>query len=236
MTRRRRKPWYQFSLRSLLILVTLCALLCSYAGTQLARYRRQQRALTMIREAGWVVYNYDVDENGQVLNVTPPDTLLRRTVRQRDHFFGRLFGVYFAADNMGPTDASDRILAGVSLFPDLRELWVTHAIAVTDDGLVHIRKPKHLEVLDLQLTPITDRGLAHISHLSELRDLNLARTPVTDAGLVSLEKMTSLEWVDLRETDVTEAGVKRLQAALPRCGIETELDDPDPFLKHEDTS
>jgi len=236
MTCRTRKPWYQFSLRSLLILVTLCALICSYAGTQLRRYGRQQHALAMIHESGgWVVYDYDVDANGNVLNATPPDTFLRRIVQRRDHFFGRLFAIYFMEDNLGPTDASDQILAGASLFTNLRELWATHSTSVTDDGLAHVGKLKHLEVLDLQLTAITDRGLAHISHLPELRELRLDCTAVTDAGLIRLEEMTGLRELGLSDTEITESGVQRLQAALPQCAISAPTFD-DPFLRHDDTS
>ena len=47
----------------------------------------------------------------------------------------------------------------------------------------------------------------------------LQRTKVADAGLVYLMGLTNLQSLILIRTKVTDAGVKKLQAALPKCGI-----------------
>jgi heme/copper-type cytochrome/quinol oxidase subunit 2 len=44
--------WYQYSLRSLLVLVTLCSLPCSWLGIKVQQAKRQQGAVRAIEELG----------------------------------------------------------------------------------------------------------------------------------------------------------------------------------------
>jgi serine/threonine protein kinase/formylglycine-generating enzyme required for sulfatase activity len=67
-------------------------------------------------------------------------------------------------------------------------------------------------------TARTLRGLKH------LRELNAARTEFDDEGLTCLYGCSSLNRLDLKETKVTAEGVQRLQAKLPRCKIECEVE------------
>ena len=55
--------------------------------------------------------------------------------------------------------------------------------------------------------------------MTELRSLFLHGTKITDAGLEHLKGMTELKSLMLIEPKVTDAGVKKLQKALPKCGI-----------------
>jgi hypothetical protein len=117
------------------------------------------------------------------------------------------------------TDESLRIL---SQLPRLKELDVQGS-RVTNDGLKHISRMHQLEslwVCSLEgkcNLAISDDGLVHLRELSQLQVLGLQGTGVTDAGFDQLAGLTSL-----RELFVANALVRdqaRLQSALPNCVI-----------------
>jgi hypothetical protein len=66
---------------------------------------------------------------------------------------------------------------------------------------------------------ITDAGLQHLRHLAHLEVLDLDGTPVTDWGLQHLKELKSLRRLYLIETEVTDEGVARLRQSLPNCKI-----------------
>ena len=68
-------------------------------------------------------------------------------------------------------------------------------------------------------TKVNDAALEYAGRFSRLQSLNVSRTNVTDAGLEHLRGLTQLRGLDLYESNVTDAGVKKLQQALPDCGI-----------------
>jgi len=90
---------------------------------------------------------------------------------------------------------------------------------VTDAGLAHLQGLRQLQGLSLNNTNVTDVGLAHLEGWSQLHTLVLNNTKVTDAGLVHLQGLSQLQELRLDGTKVTHQGVKKLQQALPNCGI-----------------
>jgi hypothetical protein len=106
-------------------------------------------------------------------------------------------------------NVSNDDLRCLKAFPNLSELSV-EATAISDAGLVHIAKLKHLRTLRLSRTRITDAGLKSISGLSELRDLYLLQTAITDAGLAEVGKLENLQVLWLAETRITDAGVAKV--------------------------
>ena len=47
-----KRRWYQYSLRTLLLFMVLCAIACSWFAVKMQRVKRQQEAVEAIREAG----------------------------------------------------------------------------------------------------------------------------------------------------------------------------------------
>ncbi|MFO0903686.1 MAG: protein kinase [Pirellulales bacterium] len=72
---------------------------------------------------------------------------------------------------------------------------------------------------------LTDSALSVLPTLRNLTHLNLAESnSLTDVCFDTLSKMQSLVWLDLRRCEkLTEAGVRKLQAALPKCKIESDF-------------
>lgn len=96
---------------------------------------------------------------------------------------------------------------------------------VKDSSMLHLAQIKSLEWLRLCETEITDKGLKAISQLPKLRGLEFFSTKITDKGLAHLRVCRKLEHLDLTVTEVTREGVTDLAKYLPKCHIQTTLDD-----------
>jgi hypothetical protein len=220
---RPRRRWLQYSLRWLLVIVTLS---CVGLGLLVNRAERQRRAVAAIRESGGLV-GYDFEEPSSpvpaVRGESPgPDWLCR------------LLGVdYFAAVTKVylPARATDATAAHLSGLTSLQGLTLA-GTEVTDAGLAHLRGLTSLQYLhlgDTQVvgladlrgltslhslylrgTQVTDAGLAHLSGLTSLQELDLGGTQVRDAGLAHLSGLTSLQELWLEGTLVTDAGLSHL--------------------------
>ena len=199
--------WYQFSLRSLLIFVTLWAIPCSWLGVKMKQAREQKAAVEWILGAkGFVKYDYETQ------GATPPGPAwLRRLLG--DDFFAHVSRV----DLMGP-EITDVALERLLWLPQLEKLDL-FATQTTDTGLRYVEELSNLRELDLVFARVTDAGLGHLKGLSRLRTLDLGYTRVTDAGLEQLKGSTLLTTLYLNDTQVTSAGVKKFLKARPGCEI-----------------
>jgi hypothetical protein len=202
--------WYQFSLRTLLVFVTLSAIPCSWVGMRMRQAERQaerQRAAVEgitnagTEEGGGVVW-YDCDDDSQgivITGKTPGPAWLRR-----------ILGDDFFRHPIGAIVTTDEGLVYAKRLPELQKLQAYGYKWEGDEG--------HM-VLAIK-TKVTNTGLQHLVELTQLRFLSLDYAKITDAGLGHLKRMTRLQGLSLIGTDVTEPGVRELQQALPSCKIE----------------
>src|ERR1700686_4232221 len=135
---KRKRRWFQFSLRSLMIVVTLLAVLCGYVAwlgkKRIERKRKECEAVTaIVRLGGGVGYH---DE--KVTSAKPPGPDWLRNLFG-ETFFSEVEWVDFSGD--------DRL---------------------TDAGLVNLRALPQLKSLDLSFTKTTDAGLEPLDGLTEL--------------------------------------------------------------------
>ena len=119
---------------------------------------------------------------------------------------------------LGATHVTDAGLAHLERLSQLRQLSLD-STQVTGSGLPHLAGLHQLQTLMLNVTKVTDTGLAHLAGLRQLQRLWLNKTQVTDAGLAHLTGLSQLKELHLGGTKVTDAGVKKLQRALPSCGV-----------------
>jgi hypothetical protein len=196
--------WFQYSLRTLLVFVTLCAFACSWLAVKMRQAERQREAATAIEKLGGDI-EWDNKASGW-------PTWLRKVLG--DDFFNSVSWV--SLSYTGTTDAG---LEHLKRFSQLRSLSLIYTRRVTDAGLGYVKGLSQLQELDLSAANITDAGLEHLKGLNQLQDLLLRWTPVTDAGLEHLRRLSQLRSLDLTGTQVTDEGVKRLHRALPKCHI-----------------
>ena len=195
--------WYQYSLRTLLICVTLFAVFCSWFAVKKQQADRQKKAVQALESHGYHIGYYYGDY---------------ATVRSYDDpmpapdWFVSLVGKDFLYDvhSVGET---------ISL-PTMK----FHVPAMTDADMVafdQLPQLQNVRFRNIRGNPakITDEGISHLVNLKDLEFLDLSDTLVTDAGLKHLEGLWKLEELYLHNTHVTETGVRKLQNVIPNLKI-----------------
>ena len=201
-----RRRWLQFSLRTMMIVVTV---FCVWLGFTAKRARDQRQAVEVIRKL-WGAGYYEHQLPLGFPSKPPGPKWLRRLIGDEYFFsFGRI-------EVGGPTDAD---LVHLKALTSLTFLALS-GTKVTDTGLEHLKDLTNLQTLELRNTHITDTGLEHLIALTDLEVLVLTSPQITDAGLVHLKGFTKLERLYVNYTQVTDEGVKKLQQALPNCKID----------------
>lgn len=183
----------QFSVRILLLLVAVVAILLGY---HVSRVHKQR---VVVAELGklWSQVFYDYQ--------TTFDQSWRRHVDPREP----------------PQPAWVRRLLGDDFFADVTLVIVYDLpyYPVTDDTLVHISRLPKLRRLELVSPRITDRGISHLATLQELEEIDIFSSTVTDAGLLHLRSMPNLRILNIRDVQTSVEGLDRLRRALPDCHI-----------------
>jgi hypothetical protein len=230
-----KRRWFQFSLRTTMVAVTL---LCIWLGVVCNRANRQRRAVEALTKAGgYVWYDYEADEIGRhFVNGPPPSgpEWLRNLIGM--DYFETVASVNINIKNAADEDSLSPIvdlphLRGLSLtgasvtdsmlvrlkgLTKLRCLSVFYATSVSDDGWVPLAHLTNLTELNLIECHVTDSALPYIEGLTQLESLWLTgNAKVTDAGLQNLKALTHLKYLQIGGTEITPAGVEDLKRALP---------------------
>lgn len=194
-----KRRWFQFSLRTLLVVILLFGSGFGWLGMKIKQAREQRKAVEAIRELG-----------GSVSNDPASGGMTSAAVA----FLGKLLGedLSFSVNRVSltstpVTDAGLQHLHGLTQLEWLR-LCTTQ---VSDAGLEHLRELTQLRILELQSTRVTDAGLVHLQGRTQLEHLYLGDTQVTDAGLEHLRELTQLKVLCLIGTQVTDAGLMNLR-------------------------
>lgn len=182
---------YQYSLRSLLLLMLLVAIASSWVAVKMQRARWQKEAVeSWIKLGGIVYYDYQYDsKNNLTQGAIQPDSAWLRNVLGDDYF---------------------RNVTFVSFYNNQK---------VTNADLENLKGLNHIIVLQLDSTKITDAGLEYLEGLSRLQQLYLYNTQITDTGLEHLKGLKRLQRLYLGKTQVTDAGVENLRKAIPNLII-----------------
>jgi Leucine-rich repeat (LRR) protein len=199
-----KRRWYQYSLRTLMICVTLFALACSWFAVKMQQAKRQREAVeALIKMGGFVGYGYEMNSDGfmRIRGVKPPGPeWLQRLLG--DDFFNNVVYVNLT-DSDVTTDMRNVLVAQGSISPP--------SLEVTKAGLEQLETLKQLRTLRLSKTQITDAGLEHLVELKQLRTLFLDETNITDTGLKNLKGLKQLQYLYLNGTHVTDNGLEQLK-------------------------
>jgi hypothetical protein len=143
ITKRRKRRWYQFSLRTLLLLVVLAAIGLGLVASWAQRERSREMAVEKLEALGAEV-RYEEEE----------EQVIERWAR---NLFGLDHGVVVWVD----LSASQVTDAGLEHLKGLTNLGVLDLVAtqVSDAGLEHLKGLTSLWGLDLSSTQVTDEDV-----------------------------------------------------------------------------
>jgi Leucine-rich repeat (LRR) protein len=209
MSEKRKSPrrWYQFSLRTLLLIMTLASGGFGWFAFMQRPWQRQASTDALVKlharilrdhqgsssspESGagnWIDQLVGSDPNASITAVFVTDPTL--------------------------TDDDLECLRGLAHLPRLRTFGISSP-NITDAGLTHLRSLNRIKKLGLGCPLITDVGLEHLQALPQLEELELGLPGLSDAGLVHLQSLPRLRELALNKTAITSAGLAQL-AALPQ--------------------
>ncbi len=209
------RRWFQFSLRTLLIVTTLVGCGCGWFVMKLNAAKRQQAAVKLVQDAGGVIrYQDEFDDQGKFLQQSQQAGSPWSRNLLGDDFFRKPTGVWFPSGlNI---DGIDSILIAVGQLDELKSLYLSDASISDRTDWATIQSLRQLEHLDLSGTEIGDSGLQNLSANlkgdgQQLKTLNLRDTRVTDAGLKCLMGFGRLEQLDLRSNQYGPKGEEALR-------------------------
>jgi hypothetical protein len=234
-----RPRWLRFSLRMLLMLVTVCGV---WLGVKVNQARRQKEAVVVLRELGTIVYyeHQRTDTNPRVFSVNK-DLDLPRWLRDLtgDDFFQSVVLLQFQRP------VTDDDLVHLEVLPHIEQLsfsngstrrnsWIDAGAKITDAGMAHLPRPgrlndfccnnmsigdgfikslsnsARLEKLVLGDTDLTERGLGALRRLMKLRVLSITDPDLGDEALAAMPQMPALEFLQIDSWRVTDAGLANL--------------------------
>lgn len=199
---RPKRRWLQFSLRTMLVLVLLVAVLCGWLRHKVNQSEQERRAVEAILAMGGKV-EYEHEKGGQA---DPPGPAWLRALLG-DYFFARVDYVRY------PRGVGDESLVHLDRLRHLKTLHLG-GTSVTNAGLAHVTNHRELVGLNLRATSVTDAGIAQLECLPNLTWLLLDHTPITDRGVETLLQFDWLEGVGLDGTLVSADGFRKMQTAL----------------------
>lgn len=178
MTATPKRRWLQFSLRTLLVMMTMACVGLAWLAYQRNEVRKREAAIAAIEEMGGEIH---FDEMQPFRPVWLHMLFSSRSPAE-------VVGV-----NLDGTNASDDDLSLVAGLTKL-EWLILFNTPVTDAGLVQLADLTNLEELTLNYTQVTDAGLVHLSGLTKLNRLYLHGSRVTDQGVAALkQKLPNLQ-------------------------------------------
>ena len=195
------RRWLRVSLRGALLLLTV---LCVLLGIKASRVHRQKLSVARVQELGGLVA-FDHDMRAGTWSSQPSGPPLWLTNILGEEWFRKFVLINFDEGS----DPTDDDLALLQDLPDVREITLFDRNRITDEGLVHLGRLKHLEKLPLHGTGVRGPGLRHFTS-QKLTLITLQDTPFTDEGMVYLANKASLQYLNLSGTEITDDGLSAL--------------------------
>ncbi|HEV3418624.1 MAG TPA: hypothetical protein VG056_17510 [Pirellulales bacterium] len=210
---KRKRRWFQFSLRSLFVMMLLLSVGLRWMAAKVETQKVAVKAT--LKDGGSVWYDYEVDASGSIVaGAEPPGPNWLRKMLGDDAFTNVVKADVTTDVSLEKLSELGRIRFLTNrLYPPL-SWYPFHNVGsprITDAGLVHIWRLSRLIALDLCGAEITDVGMAHLAELTQLNELCLSNTHVTDAGLEYVRGFNQLSRLELDGTKVSGAGLEHIK-------------------------
>jgi Leucine Rich repeat len=213
-----RRAWFQFRLRTFLIIVAIAGLGLGWLGRGVHRAQMQRAAVVRIQELGGSVQYLGADPFSE------PDSRVEGWVRWT---FGNDYYDRVTAVDLNSKAVTDADMPLFDYLPDVEDVDLA-GTKVGDRGIRHLRGHSQLRKLNLFESQVGDEGWAILKDIRTLKHVAAGRTKITDAGLVHAGVLTQLEYLGLRGNRVTDSGLVHLRGLTNLEGIylgETQVTD-----------
>ncbi len=204
---------FQFSLRSLLLVITVAALVFSWWAFQWQRLDEEETLLKPLRRHGAQITRDGLSRVSEI-EFRRPSGVSNKDLGKLKHFVHlqrlTLMGSEFTDAALANIEGLNRLeyLSVWLVSPDGREL--------TDEGLSHVGKLTSLRSLKYSAADVSNAGLRYVAQLRSLEELKITCPRATDAGLEVFSELGQLERLSLLWCDrITGTGLE----ALPRPEI-----------------
>lgn len=214
MFKNEKGQWFRFSLRRLIILVTVAVCIFAWTARKFRQSIVHRRAVEILAKHGFsVTYSYRRDDKG-----VPTSSDLPLTGKLRNRIFGSYYHIdnskVWLVDQKGKKPIPTEVLRELSNLTHLERLLI-HSPNLGDDAMTSIAKCKDLKWLFIGVD-ITDEGLQHCNGLQKLDHLFLTGTA---AGLLLRSEEQNPADVAEYATDVTHDAIQKLNEILDDCHI-----------------
>lgn len=227
-------PQFQFRLRTLVLGMSILAVILAPVRAEIARCQTIQGIVQHISNCrGEVYFDYQWSEEGVVLR-----QLESNQPRWVQHLFGshafaqiieiRLDRQRIALSTMQHigencprlkylslrgASINDSTMPSIALCKELEFLELSDTV-ISDQGLAHLVDHDRLETLCLENTKISGSSFKTISKLEKLRNVTLENAAVNDHDIAQLAESRSIETLFLAGTEVTDEVIPHL-ARMP---------------------
>ncbi len=215
-TAKRRRRWFRFSLRTLLIVVTALAIPLGWVGWRLGQVRRERATIAWVEEMGGRVY---------FLSETDKRSWWEESAN-------KWFGERVRVVSLRNTQVND--LSPLAELKKLEKLWLINTQVSDISPLAELKNLKGLSLDNTQVSDLSpleelknitflhlsDMSVSDLSPLAELKNLKvlwLQYIPVSDLSAVA--ELKNLIEFRLHETRGSYEQMQGLRRALPNCKI-----------------
>jgi Leucine-rich repeat (LRR) protein len=201
-------PRLQFSLRALLLFVTLLGVLIIPIGMRvfraISRRHMQFLAIDVVRHSVGLDAKVTLPEEVTTLVFTHGSDDKLQELMPHLRQFPNLKVLHLKGQRL--TDTSVECLAELS---GLEELYFYDS-ALTDQSAKHLRRLSSLKRLFLSGDRMTDQALPDLAAIQNLEKLGLSSPKFTDDGVAALAPLSKLQQLDITSTSITDVGLKEL--------------------------
>lgn len=192
---------FQYSLRTLFVVVSISAVL-SYYGAWFVNGHTRQASMTKVCQWGaHVRYHHEYNAQGDLTNDDPPGPSWLRSILG-EHFFSSPHSLDLLITN-DPSPVPDEIVDLIGDMEPLQELTLGNH-RITEKQMLAICRLHNLRVLDLNFAGVTDVGAKHLGRLSRLNALGLGCSEITNKGVAELQHLTELRTLGISSTELTD--------------------------------
>jgi hypothetical protein len=208
------RPWARMSLRVMVLIVLIVAVLMSW---HVNTAREQREAIDAVREYGGSVhFDYEFVGDNLIPGQTPWGPRWLRDILG-DEYFRSVRQVSLDYDdstgkliNNRNVKACDDLLKKIFKLPGLNKLHMKKTQA-TDEGLRHIGRMSNLEELHIWYArSVTDAGVSHLARLRNLKRVDINFSSLTDDSLAMLSNLPRMQVIGLQGNDFSGAALARV--------------------------